>query len=271
MPSQVAGNLVLDSYTVLDGMDVPLTGMTSPADVALTLYRQSGVTMIAAAETVAWAEIGASGTYYFSFTPTATGLYMLRLVELNVNTALRQSAFRYDVLASGAQFAPSYANAFCAESDVERYLLQPIDTTTKPNDTTVAGWAQGRADALESLCAGLGLAITPSTVTAGSRLEGLLREANAIGAAMDATVAQVFGTAGAKTDKAEALQAKWVEYYGGPLPGFVTKVVGLIEAEIKANSVSLSTNHTLSGDTLPRDNSNPPRDVGAQVTMTDVH
>ena len=271
MPSQVAGNLVLDTYVVLDLNDAPLTGMLSPADVTLTLLRQSGSAMVAASETVTWLEIGATGRYYFSFTPTQTGLYVLHLAEVDALTALRQQIFRYEVLAAGAVATPSYANAFCAESDVERYLLQPIDTPTKPNDTQVATWAEGRAAALMSLMAGLGSAITPSTVTAGSRLEKLLREGNAVGAALDATIAQVFGTSASKTDKAEALLNLWVDYYGGPMPGFVTAKVGMIEAEITQNTVSLSTNHTLSGDTLPRDNSNPPTDVGAQVTMRDVY
>lgn len=269
MPSQVAGNLVIDYYRVLDQNDAPLTGMLVPADVTLSLYRQSGGVLIAASEVVSWTEIGATGSYFFTFTPQFTGLYLLYLVEVDALTGLRQRDFRYDILAAGAVFAPSYANAFCAETDVERYLLQQIDSTTKPNDTQVAGWAQGRADVLESLCAGLGSTVTPLTVAAGSRLEGLLREANAIGAALDCTVAQTFKTGEVQTTKILSLISAWEAYCGKYINGEL--VGGYILIEISQNTVSLATNHTLSGDTIARDNSNPPHDVGAQVGMDDVY
>lgn len=260
MPSQIAGNLILDQYIVLDSADAPLTGMTVPTDVSLTLYRQSGVVMVAASETMAWAEIGTTGVYYYSFTPQQSGLYVLYIRELNVNSGLRQNIARYEVFAAGAIATPSYANAFCAESDVERYLLQPIDGTTKPSDTQVASWAEGGAAALMSLMAGLGSSITPTTVTAGSRLEKLLREANAIKAALDATVAQVFGTSASKTDKAQALLEMWESYYGKYVSG--EWVPGFIGAEISSNTVSLSTNHTLSGDTLARTPDIGEQDIG---------
>ena len=268
MPSQVAGNLVLGYWTVLDANFLPLTGMVVPTDVTLALHRQSGSVMIAASEVISWAEIGVTGRYYFAFTPTNTGLYVLELQEVEPISLLRNQPFQYEVLAAGATFAPSYANAFCAETDVERYLLQTIDSTTKPNDTQVAGWAQGRADALESLMAGLGAAVTPSTVTAGSRLEGLLREANAVGAALDATIAQVFGTSGSKTDKAEALLALWESYYGKYVAGEWTP--GIIGMEIQQSTVSLATSHVLSGDTTARASENAPQDVGLQIRMSDT-
>ena len=266
----LAGNAVLDSYIVLDlATDAPLTGMTYPADVSLTLYRQSGTVMAAAAEVISWAEVGATGTYYFSFTPAQTGFYFLYLRELNVLTALRHSTFRYEVLAAGAAFAPSYANAFCAETDVERYLNQNIDGTTSPSDTAAAGWAQGRADVLESICAGLGNPVTPLTVTSGSRLEGLLREANAIGAAMDYRMAQAFKTGSAKTEHVEALLALWESYVGAYDGGEFRP--GSIVTELKQNIVSMATSHVLSGDTTARTDEGGPQDIGLQVRMGDLY
>jgi len=82
MPSAVAGNLVLDQWTVRDPVAAPLTGMTVPADVTLTLTRQSGGVVVAAVEVIAWAEVGVTGTYYFSFTPQNSGLYILSLDEV---------------------------------------------------------------------------------------------------------------------------------------------------------------------------------------------
>ena len=268
MPSQVAGNLVLDQWTVLDGNSDPLTGMLVPADVTLTLLRQSGSTMIAASETVAWTEIGVTGRYYLSFTPQNTGLYVLILREIDGNTQQRVYEFRYDVLAAGATFAPSYANAFCAETDVERYLNQQIDSTTSPNDTAAAGWAEGRADALESLCAALGNPVTPATITAG-RLQGLLREANSIGAAMDYRMAQAFKTGAAKTEHVEALLEMWESYVGKYVNGKMQP--GTIAMEITSNLASLATSHVLSGDTTARADEAAPQDVGLQIRMTDLY
>ena len=69
MPSIIAsvGNEVIRQWTILDFNSDPLSGMTSPADVTILLFRQSGSTMIAAAEAVAFAETGVTGHYYLTF------------------------------------------------------------------------------------------------------------------------------------------------------------------------------------------------------------
>ena len=244
----VTNNIVVDGWTVLDGSDNPLTGVTSPAGVSLTLQRQSGSTIVAAAESVAWTEIGATGRYYFSFTPVQTGLYVLYGKELHASSTGRTFEFRYQVVSAGALFSASYANAFCAESDIERWLQQAITATTKPNDTEAAAFAESRAAALASLCARWGVTVPP--VTAGSRLEDLLREANAIGAALDYTVAQQFSYQPSTSDRAERYQTLWDQY------------VAFIEAEIRGNLASLSTNHILSGDTLAATATSAPTDSG---------
>jgi hypothetical protein len=274
MPSVAAGNMVLDGWTVLDQVGAPLTGMLVPADVTLTLLRQSGSTMIAASEVIAWQEIGVTGRYYFSFTPTATGLYLLILNEIDPLSAGRTGIeFRWDVVSAGSILTPSFANAFCSEADVERRINAPITSTTSPSDTETAAYCQGRAGILMSLCAGLGNPVTPSTVTAGSRLESLLRTANEVGGALDYLMAQTRSSTPFKVgeDRLAFLRDMWDEFVGGHPGGVTTEIVGIIAKEIGMNLVSLSTNHTLSGDTIARDNSNPPQDVGAQVTMGDVY
>jgi hypothetical protein len=272
MPSAVAGNLTLDGWTVLDLNDNPLTGMLVPGDVTLTLQRQSGSALVAASETVSWAEVGATGRYFFSFTPQNTGLYLLYLKEINVNTGLRQPEFRYDVLAAGAQFAPSYANAFCAESDLERWLGMSISATTHPSDTEAAGFAESRAAILMSLCAGLGYPVTPATVTAGSRLEDLLRDANSVGASADYLIAQGKGVRpfGAQT-LVDNLLSLWKTYVGSYTSSGVF-VPGLIAAEIRGNLASLATDYILSGDTQAAPTSGmPPTDIGISIGMGDVY
>lgn len=250
----VAGNIIVDQWTVLAAADdLPLTGMTVPGDVTLTLLRQSGSTIVAAGESVTWTEIGATGRYYFSFTPENTGLYVLVLNEIAATSYQRKGVeFRYQVLSAGSAFSPSYANAFCAETDLERWLQQAISATTQPSDSEAAGFAESRAAVLMSLCAGLNYAVTPLTVTAGSRIEDLLREANAIGAALDCTVAQSFGKGPSKTERIAVLEGLWFQYAGDPSAfGAVgaARLKGFIEKEIRTNLVSLSTDHIISGDT----------------------
>jgi hypothetical protein len=249
MSYKITGNIIIDEWIVLDVNDVPLTGVTYPAGVTMTLDRQSGSTIVAASETLSWTEIGTTGRYYFSFTPTNSGIYILHLNEIHALSGGSQPTFRYDVVAAGAVFSPTYSNAFCAESDIERWIQTSIDATSRPNDTEAAAFAESRAAVLMTLCAKWGLTITPSTVTAGSRLEDLLREANAIGAALDYTVAQQFAYQPSKSDRAIMLQSRWIEYVGGAQPGFVTESIGILQKEI-GNLVSLATDHILSGDTM---------------------
>jgi hypothetical protein len=265
MSYRLTNNIIVDSWTVLDANDVPLTGMLSPADVTLTLQRQSGSTMVAASESVAWTEVGVTGRYYFSFTPTNSGLYVLYLTEIDALSAGRQTSFRYDVVAAGAVFSPTYSNAFCAESDIERWIQTSIDATSRPNDTEAAAFAEERAAILMSLCYKQGLVITPSTVTAGSRLEDLLRRANSIGAALDYTVAQQFSYQPSKSDRAVELQVLWDQMVSTDKDDPGTLVV-----EVK-NNVSLATDYILSGDTMANPAASAPATNAAiGFTMSDL-
>jgi len=124
-------------------------------------------------------------------------------------------------------------------------------------------------DAAGALLETLGFAVTPATVESGSRLQDLLREANAIGAAMDFTIAQFFTEAPSKSDRAEELNAMWNRYVGEPTLG-PARAIGYLELEIRANLSSLATNHILSGDTAARASSGTPIDSGIQVTMGDT-
>lgn len=247
----VVGNTIRELWKYLDGNGDPVGGMTSPADVLLELFRDSGSGMVAASEVVTWAAVaGEIGFYTISFSPENSGKYVLLLKELNADSFFARHEYRYEVTAAGAVFAPTYSNAFCAESDVERWTQVAIDASSSPTDTQTAAFAEARAAILMSLCAGLGFSVTPSTVVAGSRLEDMLREANSIGAALDWVSANEHGVSPSLSEKAERLAILWTEYVGGPKPGFVTETKGWIEKEVRQNLASLSSDHILSGDTL---------------------
>jgi hypothetical protein len=106
-------------------------------------------------------------------------------------------------------------------------------------------------------------------VTAGSRLEDLLRAANAIGAAVDALISWFGLVEPGKMEKAAALEAMWSKYVGGRTGDFVTPIVGYLEVEAR-NYIRLSSNHILSGDTTARAAENAPQDIGLQFRMGDI-
>jgi hypothetical protein len=267
----VSGNEIVEVYIVLDQSSVPLTGLTggsgaggfTNADFIVTLHRQSGTTYAAATEVLTLAETATAGYYAFRFTPTQTGTYFVHTQELDPLTNGYTHDFRYEVYSGGSVFLPSYANAFCAETDIERWLSQGISSTTNPSDTVAAAFAESRAAMLMTICSRLGFEITPATVTNGSRIQDLLREANAIGAAWDYTVAQAFGTGPSRTDRATWLESLWNRYVGDG-----DEIVGILELEIRGNLAAFATDHILSGDTLPATPTYP-TDIGIQVSMRD--
>lgn len=258
----VAGNVIVDGWTVLDLASAPLTGMTTPADIELVLQRQSGSAMVAAAESVAFPEIGSTGRYSIVFTPVNSGLYILYLKELHASSLGRTDEFRYEIVSAGATYSPSYSQAFCAESDIEMWLQQGIDSTTNPDDTEAAAFAESRAAILMALLSKWGVTVTPSTVTAGSVLEDLLRRANSIGAALDYTVAQQLAYRPNVSDRAERFQILWDQ-----LVSEDKDAPGALFVEAHAQ-ICLATDHILSGDTLAAASASVQgQDVGIQVGM----
>lgn len=186
----VLGDIVIQPWRYLDGNSDPLTGMVTPTDITFTLLRSSGSVMVASGETVTFTEIGTTGDYHINFTPANLGLYNLRLKELKVGTFQRTASFEYSVLAAGAVFTPTFTNAFCAQSDIERWTQLSFSAGSSPTSTQVAAFAESRASEIQGMVAGAGFTVTPATVIADSIEEDMLREANAIAAAADALMAK---------------------------------------------------------------------------------
>jgi hypothetical protein len=243
---------IVEGWTVLEvgtgPPATPLTGMTTPGDIEIVLQRESASTMIAASETVTWTEVGVTGRYSIAFTPENTGLYVMYLRELHASSFQRTFEFRFRVATAGSDFSATYANAYCAETDLERWLQQAISATSEPSDTEAAGFAETRASILSSLCARLGYTVTPATITAGTHLEDLLRDANAIGASMDFLIAQETGRSPSESEKPGRLEGLWNTYVG--IADERNPKTGLIEQEIKGNLAGLASDHIISGDTL---------------------
>ena len=262
-------NLVSQMWEVIDLNTPPgvVTGLTVPADVTLSLRRSSGTTSVVASEVIGWAETGTPGNYVITFTPQNVGTYVLTIQEISALTTQRRWISTFEILPAGAVFTPSYANAFCAETDVERYAGLTFENTSTPvNSGMIAGFVEERAAVLMSLCSFWGLSVTPASVTLGSRLEDMLRAANAIGAAFDAVVAWYAAVEPSESEKARMLLARWIA-----LVGDGAKLIGSIQSEIEGNlSDGLGSSHIISGDTTARANENAPQDIGLQFRMGDM-
>jgi hypothetical protein len=152
---------------------------------------------------------------------------------------------------------------------VERWIQQAITSSTKPSSNEAAGFAEGCSAVLMSMCSRLGFAVTPMTVTNGSRLQDVLREAAAIGTALEYTMAATFGTGPSKTERIDYLE-KWWDRYCGYYVGSHW-MPGYIEIEVRGNLSSFTTDYIQSGDTLPPDTSDPPTDAGILVAVTDLY
>ena len=262
------GNAINLLWTILDLSSDPLTGMTSPADVTFTLHRDSGSAQVAASETITLTEIGSTGHYTIDFTPDNSGRYVLQLKEISASTLQRTWRFHdMDVTSAGAGFSATYANAFCAETDIERWLQQAITSGTSPDDAQAAAFAEARASLLASMCAKWGFTVTPSTIVAGTRLEDILREANAIGGAHDYSTAQQFSTTPSRSDRSQVFDLLWFQYIGDPAH---PENPGYLESEIKGNLASLATDHILSGDTSARATTTAPIQGDIEVGMGDL-
>src|SRR5262245_8001479 len=201
----VALNTIRQVWLYLKNDDTVMTGMASPADIDLVLKRDTGSGTGTAPETVTWTEKG-SGYYDITFTPQGAGLYSLFLKELNALSAQRRWLFAFEVVAAGALFSPSFANAFCAETDVERWTQLAFDSSSKPTSLEVAAFAQARASEIRSVLASVGYVVSPSdSALTGTIQQDMLREANAIAAAADAYLAKFIDVEPGKTEKAAAL------------------------------------------------------------------
>lgn len=267
----VSGSTIRFVHLYLDANDAPLTGQTSPANITFQLMRDSGSGMVAASETVSFAETATLGYYNISFTPVNSGTYTLFIQELAGGK--RQPRYDFQVSAAGAVYAPAFSGAFCSLSDMQRWTQTTISPSTNPTDTDAAGFAQNRANILMALTAGWGYSITPGTVPFGSRVQSLLREANCIGAALDYTLAQQFRQSPSLSDRPRLLQEMWNQYVGREgAPGSpMAHIPGYLEIEVKMNLSSLATDYILSGDTLPPDDVDAPQALPIMVGIGDTY
>lgn len=126
------------------------------------------------------------------------------------------------------------ATSYCTVADIATKIGTPITASTKPTSTEAQSMADKRASVLSALCYRFGVNTSPDVIQAGD-LKNILIEANTIGAALDYTLAQLFGLTPTQTDRIPTLASMWRQYTGlwdGISPSWI-RGEGYIELLIK--------------------------------------
>jgi hypothetical protein len=249
----IVGGLIEFYFRVLDTSNNPVTsGATFNTDLFLDAVTTGEVVTITHL---------ADGVHRGTFTPLSAGTYFCAVLELAfANSKRDRHEFTFDVASAGTTFAASYANAFCAQSDIESATGSTYGAATEPSATQVAAFAQQVASALTAICFGVGKTLTPAggsapidtSTTVGKNLSDMMRTANALGAAELAVIAAYRGAVPSEAmDRANLFYEQFVRYAGGVHPLTKAKVTGLIcetlLAAFQNEQVSRSETHVSSG------------------------
>lgn len=232
----IVGEVVRRQHTVINLLGAHPTGLLI-SDFTIALYLDG----VAATETVTLSDLG-SGNYEFLFTPLSPGIYTFFGTEgafansqgLSFNDA-------WITVLTEAVFTPSPANAFCAVTDVERYMTQNFSSTSSPTDMDVLGWMEELARRLTAKCEVAGHRVTPaggnaplSGLPPDTELEAMLRAANALGVAVMACNGGYLGVPPADSDRGSTFYAEYLKLMGGLVPGSATEILGEIVEYIQA-------------------------------------
>jgi len=188
------GDAVAIEMYVTDIVGAPRTGLTG-ADFNLTLLRRTTGVFASASETPSITEVGA-GYYTYDVTLASdSSSYTYRWSAVEIAGAQVTHA---DFFTVGTVTAYVANDAFCSVEDVEAVMQRGgRDTGSTPTASQTLDFAVWRAREIQSCLAPLYLVTPPSgsnpltTPTSDNEyaLEGMLRSANAIGAAVDGLMA----------------------------------------------------------------------------------
>ena len=205
---------ILHIWEIKDSGGVAVTGLSGTMTATLMRFPTT-TTSESATETVSIAEIGSTGFYTVTYTPTLAYTYKGRITE---STLYLEYTFEDDV--DDAPSTASATNAYCTEADVVSFAQMGDYTgSTTPTETQVLGFMQMRAaQVYGTLCRFLGsaapgpsaYATTIDTSTdAGLALSLATRLTNALGAAMDAVEAAGAGEEPSQSTRVQELSATY--------------------------------------------------------------
>ena len=236
--------------TALDGSH-PATLVIG--DFTVALIRNGS----AASETVSLSNIG-TGKYEFVYTGANAGVYNLTVTEGSFTNSAGTSFTNSQVfLSAGSTASASASDAFCSQADVERYVGRTFSSSSTPSASAVLSFMAEVANQLTAICDRAGRRVTPANgdtpigTATGTMVElaGMLREANALGAAAMAEMSGYLGAPPNETGRADAYYTAFIRLAGGIIPGSAQVVEGLIAGYIAATFASgtISATHVSTG------------------------
>ncbi len=204
---------IVHQWELKDEDDAALTGLSGNMTATLTRF-PTKTSSESASETVTIAEIGSTGFYTFSYTPTLAYLYTCRVLESSL--ALE---FNFEDNVLGAATTAVATDAFCSEADVVGVVQLTPDYTsgTTPTEVQVLQYMKQRAAQVYAWMAekvgtsapgpaSFSTSIDTST-DIGSALESVCRQANCVGAGADALEASGATSTPARTERLNELFA----------------------------------------------------------------
>jgi hypothetical protein len=212
----VKNSEVLHVWELKDATGGALTGLDGNMTATLSRFADSS-TQASATETVTIAEIGSTGFYAITYTPTNAQVYKGRITESSLYLE-----YTWEDQVTDSAAASVADNAYCSEADVVAWAqMGDYTASTTPTETQVLGFMQMRAGELYGVLAkwmatpvgpsgasGYATEIDTST-DKGFALNEQLRMANAIGAAMDALQAAGASEAPSRTERVEELSVAY--------------------------------------------------------------
>lgn len=192
-----------------------VTGRAGNMTKALKRY-PSASSEVSASETVTVAEIGSTGSYAVTYTPTLGQLY----VGLITETLLGATYSFTDEVLTGPE-SVTVDDAYCSMADVIAFAQAgTYSSSTVPTESEVLGFMAKRASRVYSALAKVMGASAPgpanyattidTTTDKGKALSQACRFANAVGAAMDALEAAGANQAPAKSERVAELGVLWM-------------------------------------------------------------
>jgi hypothetical protein len=251
------GQIIRIYHRVVNNVPASVPDLTL-VDFEIELYLNGSP----ASESVTVSYLG-DGNYMFQFSPTAAGTYGMVMTELvsvaNPNSVQNGFTQSWIVTSSGVpEFSATFDNAFCGQSDVERYAGRKFTTTTTLSQNELAGMAEETAAYLIAQTSQAGHTITPDSMgappdlstVAGQVLEDMLRAANALGVAARADRAGYLGANPNSSNRAEIFYGQFIGLAGGYDPATAKEIEGAIPRYIQSvYNRSFVTTHIDSGDT----------------------
>lgn len=202
----------LANESILHVWQLGITGKVATMSANLDRYADAA-TRADASEAVTIVEIGTSGQYAITYTPTLSETYACIITESTLGVT-----FRFEDVVSSAPSAATVSDAYCSVADVVAFAqIGTPSATSTPTESQVLGFMAKRASQVYAKLASVLGTSAPgpsnydvtidTTADKGRSLDQACRLANALGAAMDQLEAAGAGEAPGRSERVNELGA----------------------------------------------------------------